>query len=74
MEWRRLNLAQLVKNKSFFLFGPRSTGKSTLIQEQLPMAVVYDLLDAEVLRKLLARPKILTEENPERKNPPKYDF
>ena len=30
------------------------------------MAVVYDLLNAEVLRKLLARPKILTEENPER--------
>ncbi len=63
---RRLNLAQLVKNKSFFLFGPRSTGKSTLIQEQLPDAVVYDLLDAEVLRKLLERPKILAEENPDR--------
>ena len=31
-------------------------------------------LNAEVLRKLLARPKILTEENPERKNPPRYDF
>jgi len=63
---RRLDLGQLLENKSFFLLGPRSTGKSTLIQEQLPQAVVYDLLDAEVFRRLLERPKLLSEENPNR--------
>ncbi len=63
---RRLNLGQLLENKSFFLLGPRATGKSTLIAQQLPEAKVYDLLDAEVFRRLLERPKILSEENPDR--------
>lgn len=59
---RQLNLPKLLKNKSFFLFGPRSTGKTTLIQEQLPNAQVYDLLDSETYARLLRRPKILEEE------------
>lgn len=46
-------------------FGP----SQSRVHGYLPMAVVYDLLDAEVLRKLLARPKILSEENPERTKP-----
>lgn len=45
-----------------FLFGPRATGKSTLIKQQLPEARVYDLLDAEVFRRLLQRPKLIEEE------------
>lgn len=62
---RTLNLEKLLKDKSFFLFGPRSTGKSSLITKQLKDAVVYDLLDAEVFRRLLERPKLLAEENPD---------
>ncbi|HNV69405.1 MAG TPA: AAA family ATPase, partial [Candidatus Ozemobacteraceae bacterium] len=58
---RRLNLRYLLQKKSFFLFGPRSTGKTTLVQRSLPDALVYDLLDAEVYQQLLRRPKILEE-------------
>lgn len=42
--------------KSFFLFGPRGTGKSTWIREQLRPALVLDLLDAATWQRLLARP------------------
>jgi len=58
---RLLNLPDLLKKKSFFLFGPRSTGKSRLIKDQLQSAVVYDLLDAQVYRSLVIRPKIIEE-------------
>ncbi|MEK7384000.1 MAG: hypothetical protein AAB262_12045, partial [Elusimicrobiota bacterium] len=30
---------------SFFLFGPRGTGKSTLLKENFPDALFVDLLD-----------------------------
>jgi uncharacterized protein len=58
---RTLQLAELLKKKSFFLFGPRSTGKSTLIRHQLPEATVFDLLDNETYRDLLRRPRLLEE-------------
>ena len=61
---RSLNLKQLLEKKSFFLFGPRATGKTTLIHQTLKdKAKVYDLLDSEIYRKLLKNPKILEEEN-----------
>lgn len=60
---RKLDLNRLLKKKSFFLFGPRATGKTTLISETLNRAKVYDLLDSETYRRLLKRPKILEEEN-----------
>gem|GEM_PF-6301245 len=45
---RTLNLQKLLDKKSFFLFGPRSTGKSTLIKEQLSgTAQLIDLLDGQ---------------------------
>jgi len=43
---RRLSLPDLLKKRSLFLFGPRATGKSTLVRQQLPKQVeVIDLLD-----------------------------
>ena len=60
---RALKLSRLLKKKSFFLFGPRSTGKTTLIHQTLRKATIYDLLDTETYRRLLKRPKILEEEN-----------
>lgn len=60
---RKLNLRQLLEKKSFFLFGPRATGKTTLIHHSLSDAKIYDLLDSETYRRLLKRPKILEEEN-----------
>ncbi|MHC4470389.1 MAG: ATP-binding protein [Planctomycetota bacterium] len=46
---------------SFFLFGPRGTGKSTLVRRELPDALYLDLLDPEVHRSLSARPERLRE-------------
>ena len=36
-------------DKSFFLFGPRGTGKSTWVRERFPGAVYLDLLDSSLL-------------------------
>ncbi len=46
---------------SFFLFGPRGTGKSTLMKERYPDALWVDLLRPEVLRSYIARPERLYE-------------
>ncbi|MCH9634092.1 MAG: hypothetical protein S4CHLAM7_08340 [Chlamydiae bacterium] len=46
---------------SFFLFGPRGTGKSTWLSNLFPKALKIDLLDQELGRKLLARPERLIE-------------
>ncbi len=59
---RSLNLPKLLNQKSHFLFGARSTGKSTLIKDQLESARVYDLLGASDYRRLLKRPETLREE------------
>lgn len=58
---RTLHLPKLLEKKSFFLFGPRSTGKSTLIELQLRDALVIDLLDSETYEELLKRPSLLAE-------------
>jgi predicted AAA+ superfamily ATPase len=47
--------------QSFFLFGPRGTGKTTLLRQRLPDALVINLLQPEVHRELLARPERLRE-------------
>ncbi len=59
---RTLKLAPLLARKSFFLLGPRATGKSTLVASQLPEARVYDLLDDDVYARLLRRPRALGED------------
>jgi uncharacterized protein len=54
---RHLNLSSLLTKKSFFLFGPRATGKSTLIKRQLTeTAPVIDLLDSRLYLRLLSAP------------------
>ncbi|MGD0465179.1 MAG: AAA family ATPase [Gammaproteobacteria bacterium] len=58
---RLLNMNSLLQKKSFFLFGPRSTGKTTLIHQQFPNAIFYDLLDADIYTELLRRPKLIEE-------------
>lgn len=45
--------------KSFFLFGPRGTGKSTWITRFFPQSHVFDLLENETFNRLLARPQDL---------------
>ncbi len=50
-----------IPEQSFFLFGPRGTGKSTWLREQLPGASYLDLLEPAVHRRLSARPERLRE-------------
>ena len=63
MYQRYLNLPYLLKKKSFFLFGPRSTGKTTLLHKAFPTAKIYDLLHPETYRRLHVKPQLLEEEN-----------
>ncbi len=46
---------------SFFLFGPRGTGKSTWLKDRYPGALLIDLLEPEVYRSYSARPERLRE-------------
>ena len=45
--------------KSFFLFGPRSTGKTTWVRRTFPQAVYIDLLEADLFTRLTANPQRL---------------
>jgi len=45
--------------QSYFLFGPRGTGKSTWLRETLSNELTIDLLDPEVFRLYSARPERL---------------
>lgn len=47
--------------QSFFLLGPRGTGKSTMIKELFPDALYLDLLLPDVFRAYLARPERFRE-------------
>lgn len=47
------------KNNSFFLLGPRGTGKSHFVRHQFPQALLIDLLDDHVFQRLLAEPSRL---------------
>ena len=57
MYLRELNLPK----GSFFLFGPRNTGKSTLLRKELKSSCVIDLLKSEVFLSLSRHPEKLEE-------------
>lgn len=48
-----------VPNKSFFLFGPRGTGKTTWLRSVLPKALWFDLLDTRTFLELNRDPGLL---------------
>jgi predicted AAA+ superfamily ATPase len=52
-------LIKPVAGKSFFLFGPRGTGKTTWVKSAFPKAVYIDLLEAELFNDLIANPQRL---------------
>ena len=57
---RTTNLQELLDKKSHFLFGPRSTGKSTAITQQLgKKAIIVNLLRSSVQATLLKNPEEL---------------
>lgn len=53
---RLLNLPGLLKRKSYFLFGPRATGKSFLVRQQLKDIPVINLLRSDLFLRLSANP------------------
>jgi len=63
-EWvpRLLDLPGLLAKRSHFLFGPRQTGKTSLVRHSLKDAKVYDLLDTSVFLALSRNPGRLAEE------------
>jgi predicted AAA+ superfamily ATPase len=58
---RILNLEAILKKANYFLLGPRATGKSSLINEQLKNILIVDLLDDDVYDDLSRRPSSLIE-------------
>lgn len=66
---RLLDLSEILKKKSLFLFGPRQTGKSSYIKNQLKqdeIAMYWSLLDGRLRLKVLSDPGILRQEIEER--------
>ena len=48
--------------ETFFLWGPRQTGKTTLLRRAYPEAYWIDLLQADEYRRYLERPELLRQE------------
>jgi len=59
---KRILAASDFEGGSSFLWGPRQTGKSTLLRGLFPNARTYDLLSSREFRRLAADPGIFTEE------------
>ena len=59
---RSLQLSDFIDNKSLFVFGPRATGKTSLIESQLAdRAFIVDLLDSKFYLPLCENPARLQE-------------
>lgn len=54
-------LLKIPKEKSFFLFGPRATGKTTWLKQAFPDGIYIDLLESELYNTLLASPARLAD-------------
>jgi predicted AAA+ superfamily ATPase len=48
--------------ETFFLWGPRQSGKTTLLRERYPGSVWIDLLKADEFRRYATRPELMREE------------
>ena len=59
---RSLDLPGLLEKKSHFLFGPRQTGKTSLITHSLPGVRRYDLLDSSLYLTLSQNPGRIAQE------------
>ncbi|MBM3756583.1 MAG: ATP-binding protein [Acidobacteria bacterium] len=58
---RALRLSGPLSHYSLFLFGPRQTGKTTYLRQELPHAVFYNLLETNVFRELSNRPELIRQ-------------
>ena len=48
--------------ETFFLWGPRQAGKSTLLRQRYPDGLWFDLLKADEFRRYVSRPELLRED------------
>ena len=58
---RRLNVRDILERRSCFLFGPRQTGKSTLVRQQLGDFPTFNLLDQDLFVRLSRNPGLIRE-------------
>jgi predicted AAA+ superfamily ATPase len=61
MYQRLLDVRSLSGKKSFFFFGPRSTGKTTLLNAQFPDREIINLLKSSAYLPLAANPSLLAD-------------
>ena len=59
--FRRVINIPLRARKSFFLFGPRGTGKTTWLRQHLPQALFINLLQSEHYNRLSANPGFIRQ-------------
>ncbi len=59
--FKRIIHIPLKTRKSFFLFGPRGTGKTTWLRQHLPEALFFNLLQSEPYNRLSANPGLIRE-------------
>ncbi len=59
--FNRILKKPLMARKSFFLFGPRGTGKTSWLKQAVPDALYFDLLEAKWRILFLANPQRLAE-------------
>ena len=62
MSYERILSLELPKGQSAFLWGPRKTGKTTLLRQRFPDAVRFDLLDTRLLLEFTRSPWALAEQ------------
>jgi len=60
--YHRIQKMDLSAQETCFLWGPRQTGKSTLLNNLFPQAMRYDLLLSTEFQKLLRQPNIVREQ------------
>lgn len=65
--YKRIIDLNLCNRHSCFLWGPRQTGKSTLLRAHFPDAIVYDLLLSDEYRRCLQNPGVIRQELQQRK-------
>lgn len=58
---RNIDINKTLSRKSVFLFGPRQSGKSSLIRQTLPKANVFDLLKADTFLRLSQNPQYIEQ-------------
>lgn len=58
---RMIQIEERLTNRSVFLFGPRQTGKSTLLKMRFPSAMYIDLLNSKEYLQYTSSPSLLEE-------------